>query len=99
MSTVFKVEEWHSGSGRWYVADTHTFKSWHTYAAIFDIDNFDDYITLLKDKYNAEIYGPIGNINGEPENVMFSWGDKDYKSAHQFKLDINRIARKKNYLV
>ena len=23
----------------------------------------------------------------------------DYKNAHQFKLDVNRIARKKNYLV
>ena len=99
MAQVFKVEEWHSGSRRWYVADTHTFKSWHTYAAIFDIDTLDDYIELLKNKYHATIYHTIGNINGEPENVMFSWSEDMYKYAHQFKLDINRIARKKNYLV
>ena len=30
---------------------------------------------------------------------FFNWPANDYKNAHQFKLDINRIARKKNYLI
>jgi len=30
---------------------------------------------------------------------MFSWAPNEYKNAHQFKLDVNRIARKKGYMV
>ena len=37
--------------------------------------------------------------NGEPINIMFSWPSVDYKNAHQFKLDVNRIARQKKYMV
>ena len=44
-------------------------------------------------------HGTIGVRDNEPANVMFNWPKTDYKNAHQFKLDVNRIARKKNYLV
>ena len=99
MATVLKVDEWKSPSGCWYVADVHTWTGWRECADILGVDTLEDYINLLETKYHAIIHGTIGVANEEPANVMFNWPKEDYKNAHQFKLDVNRIARKKNYLV
>ena len=99
MATVLKVDEWKSASGCWYVADVHTWTGWRQCADIFDVYTVEDYIELLQTKYNAIVFGVIGVKDEEPANVLFSWPSTDYKHAHQFKLDVNRIARKKNYLV
>ena len=99
MGVLLKVDEWQSPTGRWYVADVHTWTGWRECAEVLGVDTLEDYIELLKTKYKATIYGTIGVRNEEPANVMFSWAKEDYKNAHQFKLDVNRIARKKNYLV
>ena len=50
-------------------------------------------------KYKATIHGTIGVKDEEPANILFNWPVSDYTHAHQFKLDVNRIARKKNYLI
>ena len=49
----------------------------------------------MESKYNArkDLWIP------EKDLLTFSWDNSDYRNAHQFKLDINRIARKKNYLI
>ena len=99
MSVVLKVDEWKSASGNWYVADVHTWTGWRECADVLDAETLEDYIDILKTKYKATIYGTIGVRDEEPANVMFSWPQSEYKNAHQFKLDVNRIARKKNYLV
>lgn len=99
MAQVLKVDEWQSPTGCWYVADVHTWTGWRECAEILGVDTLDDYINVLTDKYKATIHGTIGVRNEEPANVMFNWPKELYKYAHQFKLDINRIARKKNYLV
>lgn len=99
MAVILKVDEWQSPTGRWYVADVHTWTGWRECADILGADTLENYIGMLVDKYNATIHGVIGVRNEEPANVMFSWPAEAYKSAHQFKLDVNRIARKKNYLV
>ena len=99
MGTLLKVDEWKSPSGHWYVADVHTWTGWRECADILGAETLEDYINILIDKYNANVHGTIGVADEEPTNVMFSWAPDAYKYAHQFKLDVNRIARKKNYLV
>lgn len=99
MAQVLKVDEWQSPSGRWYVADVHTWTGWRECADILGAETLVDYIDILYNKYNATISGTIGVKNEEPANVLFSWPAEEYRYAHQFKLDVNRIARKKNYVV
>ena len=99
MSQVLKVDEWKSASGRWYVADVHTWTGWRECADVLGAETLEDYIKILEIKYKATIHGTIGVKNEEPANVMFNWDSDQYKYAHQFKLDVNRIARKKNYIV
>ena len=99
MAVVLKVDEWKSPSGHYYVADVHTWTGWRECADIFEAETLEDYINILENKYKATIYGTIGVRDEEPANVLFNWPAELYKYAHQFKLDINRIARKKNYLI
>jgi len=99
MGVVLKVDEWQSPSGRWYVADVHTWTGWRECADVLGAESLEAYIDLLKTKYKATIHGTIGVRNGEPANVMFSWPRDRYANAHQFKLDVNRIARQKGYMV
>lgn len=99
MATVLKVDEWKGASGFWYVADVHTWTGWRECANILDAETYEDYVSILENKYHATVHGGIGWDGREYANVMFNWPNSDYKNAHQFKLDINRIARKKNYLV
>ena len=99
MGVILKVDEWKSASGNWYVADVHTWTGWRECADVLGAESLEDYINLLETKYHATIHGTIGVRDNEPANVMFNWPKTDYKNAHQFKLDVNRIARKKNYLV
>lgn len=99
MATVLRVDEWKSPSGNWYVADVHTWTGWRECADILGAETLEDYISILENKYHATIHGTIGIIGTDPANVMFNWPNSEYKNAHQFKLDVNRIARKKNYLV
>ena len=99
MGVILKVDEWKGASGYWYVADVHTWTGWRECADVLGVGTLDEYITILHSKYCATIYGTIGTKNEESANVLFSWPEDLYRYAHQFKLDINRIARKKNYLV
>ena len=99
MSQILKVDEWKGASGYWYVADVHTWTGWRECADVLGAETLEDYISILKNKYKATVHGMIGIKNEEPANVMFNWPSTDYKDAHQFKLDINRIARKKGYMV
>ena len=99
MGTLLKVDEWKSPSGHYYVADVHTWTGWRECADVLGADTLEDYIHLLETKYKATVHGTIGVKDNEPANVLFDWPVSDYTHAHQFKLDVNRIARKKNYLV
>ena len=99
MGTILKVDEWQGGSKRWYVADVHTGTGRRECADVLGAGSLEEYIDILEKKYKATIYGTIGVKDNEPANVMFSWAPNEYKNAHQFKLDVNRIARKKKYEV
>ena len=96
---TLRVDEWQGASKRWYVADIHTWTGWRECADVLGAESLEDYIKLLETKYKATVIGTIGIKDGEPANVLFNWPATDYKNAHQFKLDVNRIARKKGYTV
>ena len=98
MAQILKVDEWQSPTGHWYVADVHTWTSWMESADILGVDNIDDYIDILTNKYQATIID-ICEYEDKPTLIIFKWDKTQYRFAHQYKLDINRIARKKNYLV
>lgn len=94
--TVLKVDEWQSPSSRWYVADVHTWTGWRECAEVLCGEaNLDDFIAFIQTKYHAI----VDFYREEKDFLYFYWLKDEYKNAHQFKLDINRIARKKNYLV
>lgn len=99
MGTILKVDEWQGGSKNWYVADVHTWTGWRECADVLGAESLEEYIDILEKKYKATVHGTIGVKDNEPANVMFSWAPNEYKNAHQFKLDVNRIARKKKYEV
>lgn len=88
MTQLFKVEEWQGGSGLWWVADTHTWTGWRAMAEDLDVDR-NGLMELLRTKYGATVYN---------EEKFFFFFEK-YKNAHQFKLDVNRIARHKQLMV
>lgn len=96
MVKIYKAEEWQSGSGRWHVADTHDLANnsavWWIPPKIFDL-SYEDYIYMLIDKYNIDYlsYSLQSNV------LLFSW--KNHTDAHRYLLDINRIARNKNFQI
>lgn len=94
MAQLLKVDEW-QGATSWYVADVRSRTNWSTLADIFDTD-LNGFKQLLVDKYKATI-GRFIEYEDKDSFLMFSF--QSYKNAHQFKLDVNRIARKKNYMV
>jgi hypothetical protein len=96
MGTLLKVDEWKSGLQRWYVADVHTWTNWRACAEVLDVElTVEAFTDYLRTKYNAV----VDHYLEEKDFLMFYWTLDNYKNAHQFKLDVNRIARKKDYQV
>ena len=97
MAQILKIDEWQGKSGNWYVADVHTWTNWHAIADVFGVNSDEPWelLTYLEGKYDAIVKG----YNEEKDFLFFYWLKDNYKNAHQFKLDVNRIARKKNYMV
>lgn len=93
---LLKFDEWQSASGTWHVADVHTWTGWRAAANVFDVgEDVETFMRFLETKYNAIIH----NYYVDKDFLYFYWDKNSYKQAHQFKLDVNRIARKKNYQV
>jgi len=92
--TVLKVDEWQGKGGHWYVADVHTWTNWRAMADVLGVAH-SEFVDFIEQKYDAIVY----SYNEEKDFLAFYWDKDSYKMAHQFKLDINRIARKKNFLV
>lgn len=95
MKQLLRVDEWQSPAGHWFVADIKTWTNWRAMAEVLD-KNFEEFKQLLINKYKANINDFI-EYDNKDSLLLFSFNE--YKNAHQLKLDINRIARKKNFLV
>lgn len=88
----FKVAEWQSGSGNWYVADTTTFTKWWQIPRFLNI-SLDEYIKLLVNDYKVDDIC----YNKEKDVLLFSW--ENTTMSHKFMLFINRMARNGNWQV
>lgn len=95
MTQVLKVEEWQAGR-RWYIADVSTWTGWREMANVLGAPALEDFIELLKNKYGVEEATYTVYNNGADLLQFWSY---DYRKFHKLKLDVNRIARKTNYLV
>lgn len=95
MAQLLRVDEWQSPTKDWYVADIKTWTNWRAMAEVLDTD-LEGFKQLLVDKYGATI-GRFIEYGDKDSLLIFSFAK--YKGAHQLKLDINRIARKKQFMV
>ena len=93
---ILKMNEWQSASGKWYVADTQMFSGWWEPARLLGL-HLEDYILMLINQYHANI---ISFTQYEDKrNSLLQFNFDKFTDAHQFMLDINRIARNKKYFV
>ena len=100
MAHLFKCSEWESASGKWYVADTSDLANdsaaWWIPARMLNL-SLVDYINMLIKKYHAIIDGWYPESNKGKSLLIFSFDN--YKDAHQYLLDMNRISRQKNWTI
>ena len=96
MAHLYKVSQWQSASGRWYCNDVADLAGpsakWWIPARLLNI-SLNDYILLLKDRFNADII----LYNEENDVLIFSW--KKESDAHRYLLWINRKSREQKFMV
>jgi len=90
---LLKVNEW-KGICSWYVADVHSHCGWRGIAKMMDM-TCEQFKNWLTDTYHAS----ITETEGHPDSFIYYWDEKNYKFAHKFLLDVNRIARHKDFQV
>lgn len=96
----YKVSEWESASGHWYVADTSDLANdsaaWWMPARLLNL-TLEDYIDLLVNTYHATIDGFYPESNKGKSLLVFHW--EQYNDAHKYLLWINRMARNGNWTI
>lgn len=93
---ILKVTEWDVLEKRWYVADTTTHTGWWEIPRMLEME-LTDYIKMLIEKYNADIR--FFKEYEDKKNSLLCFCFYKYQDAHMFLLDVNRIARQKQYKV
>lgn len=89
-------KEWQGGSGKWYCGDTSEFgKSlackWWVPARIIE-KPLDEYVKWFIETYKPDEYEFLGNL------FYFCWAEEHKSLCHKFVLDINRLAKAKNFI-
>lgn len=96
---VYTASEWKIGT-RWHVADisdlAHDSAGWWIPARMLEI-SLEDFVLMLVNEYHARIDAWLPQGNEGKSLLLFSW--KDYNDAHRYFLDMNRIARNKNWTI
>lgn len=98
IKTVLKIKEWQSAAGYWYAADTDKFSPWWIIPKMLGL-SLSDYITLLVDKYHADISRFVDYGSEDKRNSLLVFTFDNYTDAHRFVLDVNRNARQKNFMI
>lgn len=94
MSHIMKFTEWEQ-NGKWYCNDVsdlgHGSSFWWHPARMLNI-SLEDYILLLKDKFNA--------VNFKfPNQKILLWDWQSYSDCHRFMQFINKEAKKRKYFI
>ena len=97
-SKVYKLNEWQSASGLWRVAhvDNMSLNRWWMLPHALGM-SYEDYIQMLKEKYNASHFGFY--TYEDKRNSMLIFAFEKYADAHRYLLDMNRILRKKGWVI
>ena len=102
MSHILKMSEWESPNGRWHVADTNELAKgsshWWLPMRMLGI-SVQEFITLLKDKYHASHFHFVDYGKDSQDNSLLLFTFDKYMDAHKYLLDMNRIARQKNFVI
>lgn len=97
-SKVYKLNEWQSPSGRWYVAHTDNMKlnRWWLIPKALNI-SYEDYIHMLINQYHASHIHFYSYPINDSRNSLLTFSFEKYADAHKFLLDMNRVFRKLNW--
>ena len=100
MPRIYKCSEWESPTGKWYVADVSDLANysaaWWLPARFLNISPA-EYINLLVTKYNAVINLFDADAANGKSMLVFYWNE--YKDAHKYLLDMNRLARNNKWTI
>jgi hypothetical protein len=99
MAHLLKMSEWKTGT-HWHVADVNDLANdsagwWHP-ARMLGV-SLEDFVLLLINEYHATIQGWYPESNNGKSLLIFTW--ENYSDAHRYLLDMNRIARNKNWTI
>lgn len=94
MSSIYRMDEWKSPTGKWHCIDTSNFAAgsanWWIPCRILGISPADFVEYLLS--FNA-------NVTWIEESGLLLWDFDKQSDMRKFKNTINSIARKKNFLI
>lgn len=96
MAHLLVYKEWQSPTGYWYCNDVSDLAGisgqWWVPARMLEMSPC-DYLKWLIENYKPD------KIHFDGKNVFYSWSKEHYMLCHKFLLDINREARKRNFIV
>lgn len=97
-SKIYKLNEWQSPTGLWYVAHTDNMKlnRWWLIPQALGM-NYEDYIHMLIEQYHASHMHFYTYPEGDKRNSLLSFAFEKYADAHKFLLDMNRVFKKLNW--
>ena len=97
-SKIYKLTEWQDASGAWHVAHTDKMKYnyWWILPHALGI-SYEEYLQMLKEKYHASHFHFYSYQ--DKRNSLLTFSFDNYKDAHTYLLDMNRIFRKKGWMV
>lgn len=96
MAHIYECSEWQSASGRWYCNDTKDLAGisgkWWVPARMLGL-SLEDFILLLKNEFK------VSNMTycKETDCLVFYW--EKYADCHKYKLFINKMAKRGNFMV
>lgn len=97
---LYKAVEWEDALGYWHVADTSDLANdsaaWWIPARHLNIE-LTQFITLLRDEYNAVIDKFYPDSNNGKSLLLFHW--EKQADAHKYLLWINRMARQGGWTI
>ena len=97
-SKIYKLYEWQSPTGLWYVAHTDNMKlnRWWLIPQALGI-SYENYIQMLIEQYHVSHMRFYTYPEGDKRNSLLTFSFEKYADAHKFLLDMNRVFKKLNW--
>ena len=97
MSHLYKLSEWQSPTGVWYVNDTTELAGnagmWWMPARVLGMKPVEFVDWIIRE------YEPDNIIWSDNKCFFYSWNEENYNKAHKFLLYVNKVARSRNCIV